>query len=75
MAACRSIRAPRVFSRTGPRTLEALASGWRPWRAAQHRFGRYSAGTAMVVTMLTTTALAGAGLGESRRLVKLGGLF
>jgi hypothetical protein len=51
----------------------ALASGWRSWRAGQHRFGLYSAGT--VVTMLTTAALAGAGFGQSPRLVNLGGLF
>ena len=51
----------------------ALASGWRSWRAGQHRFGLYSAGTA--VTMLTTVALAGAGFGQSPRLVSLGGLF
>ncbi len=51
----------------------ALASGWQSWRAGQHRFGLYSAGTA--VTMLTTTALARAGFGQSPRLVRLGGLF
>jgi hypothetical protein len=51
----------------------ALACGWRSWRAGQHRLGLYSAGTA--VTMLTTMALAGAGFGQSPRLVKLGGLF
>jgi hypothetical protein len=51
----------------------ALASGWRSWRAGQHRFGMYSAGTA--VTILTTTALAGAGFGQSPRLNGLGGLF
>lgn len=51
----------------------ALACGWRSWRAGQHRFGLYSAGTA--VTMLTTMALAGAGFGQSPRLVSLGGLF
>jgi hypothetical protein len=51
----------------------ALACGWRSWRAGQHRFGLYSAGTA--VTMLTTMALAGAGFGQSPRLVNLGGLF
>lgn len=51
----------------------ALASGWRSWRVGQHRFGLYSAGTA--VTMLTTTALAGAGFGQSPRLVNRGGLF
>jgi len=51
----------------------ALACGWRSWRAGQHRFGLYSAGTA--VTMLTTMALAGAGFGQSPRLVNLAGLF
>jgi hypothetical protein len=51
----------------------ALASGWRSWRAGQHRFGLYSAGTA--VTMLTTMTLAGAGFAQSPRLVGLGGLF
>jgi hypothetical protein len=51
----------------------ALVSGWRSWRAGRNRFGLYSAGTA--VTMLTTTALAGAGFGQSPRLVNLGGLF
>jgi hypothetical protein len=51
----------------------ALASGWRSRRAGQHRFGLYSAGTA--VTMLTTMALAGAGFGQSPRLINLGGLF
>jgi len=51
----------------------ALASGWRSWRAGQHRFGLYCIGTA--VTMLTTMALAGAGFGQSPRLVNLGGLF
>jgi len=51
----------------------ALACGWRAWRAGEHLFGLYSAGTA--VAMLTTTALAGAGFGQSPRLVNLGGLF
>jgi hypothetical protein len=51
----------------------ALATGWRSWRAGQHRFGIYSAGTA--VTMLTTMTLAGAGFGQSPSLVNLGGLF
>ena len=51
----------------------ALASGWRSWRAGQHRFGMYSAGTAE--TMLTAMALAGAGFGQSPRLNGLGGLF
>lgn len=51
----------------------ALACGWRAWRASQHRFGLYSAGSGL--TMLTTMALAGAGFGQSPRLVNLGGLF
>jgi Protein of unknown function (DUF998) len=51
----------------------ALASGWQSWRGGRHRFGLYSAGTA--VTMLATMALAGAGFGQSPRLVKIGGLF
>jgi len=51
----------------------ALASGWRSWRAGQHRFGMYSAGTA--VAMLTAMALAGAGFGQSLRLINLGALF
>ena len=51
----------------------ALACAWRSWRAGQHRFGLYSAGTA--VTMLAAMALAGAGFGQSPRLVSLGGLF
>jgi Protein of unknown function (DUF998) len=53
--------------------VAALACGWRSWRQGQHRFGLYSAGTA--VTMLTTMALAGAGFGQSPRLVNLAGLF
>ena len=51
----------------------ALASGRRSWRVGQHRFGLYSAGTA--VTMLAAMALAGAGFGQSPRLINLGGLF
>ena len=51
----------------------ALASGWRSWRAGQHRFGLYSAGTALA--MLAAMALAGAGFGQSPRLAGLGGLF
>jgi hypothetical protein len=51
----------------------ALACGWRSWQAGQRGFGRYSVGTA--VTILATTALAGAGFGQSPRLVNLGGLF
>ncbi len=52
--------------------IAALATSWRSWRAGEHRFGLYGAGAA--VTMLTTMALAGAGFGQSRRLVNLGGL-
>ena len=51
----------------------ALACGWRSWRAGQNRFALYSCGSA--VTMLTSMLLAGAGFGQSRRLVNLGGLF
>jgi hypothetical protein len=51
----------------------ALACGWRSWRAGQHRFGLYSAGTA--VTMLTAMALAGTGFSQSPQLASLGGLF
>jgi hypothetical protein len=51
----------------------ALASSWRSWRAGQRGSALYSGGTA--VTMLATMALAGAGFGQSPRLVHLGGLF
>jgi Protein of unknown function (DUF998) len=51
----------------------ALACGWRSWRAGLRGFGLYSGATA--VTMLATMALAGAGFGQSPRLVKAGGLF
>jgi hypothetical protein len=51
----------------------ALACSWRSWRAGQRGFGIYSAGTA--ITMLAAMALAGAGFGQSPRLVHLGGLF
>jgi hypothetical protein len=51
----------------------ALACGWRSWQVGQRGFALYSAGSA--VTMLTTMALAGAGFGQSPRLVNLGGLF
>jgi hypothetical protein len=51
----------------------ALAYGWRSWRSGRRRFGLYSAGSALA--MLTTMALAGAGFGQSPRLVSLGGLF
>jgi hypothetical protein len=51
----------------------ALTYGWRSWRAGQRRLGLYSAGTA--VTMLAAMVVAGAGFGQSPRLVSLGGLF
>jgi hypothetical protein len=51
----------------------ALLSARRSWRAGQHRFSLYSAGTA--VTMLATTVLAGAGFGRASRLTGLAGLF
>jgi len=51
----------------------ALTCARRSWRAGQHRFGLYSAGSA--VTMLATMALAGAGFGQSPRLVSLAGLL
>jgi hypothetical protein len=51
----------------------ALASSWRSWQAGQRGSALYSGGTA--VTMLATMALAGAGFGQSPRLVHLGGLF
>ena len=53
--------------------VAALIGGWRSWRAGQRGLGLYCAGTA--VTMLTTMGLAGAGFGQSPRLVNLGGLF
>jgi hypothetical protein len=51
----------------------ALACSRRSWMAGQRGFGLYSGGTA--ITMVATTALAGAGFGQSARLVNLGGLF
>lgn len=51
----------------------AVVSGRRAWRAGQHGFGLYSAGTA--VTMLGTMALAAAGFGQAPRFARLGGLF
>jgi hypothetical protein len=51
----------------------ALSCGWRSWRAGQRAFALYSTGTA--VTMAASAALAGAGFGQSPRLVSLGGLF
>ena len=51
----------------------ALACGWRSWRPGERGSALCSGGTA--VTMLATMALAGAGFGQSPRLVRLGGLF
>jgi hypothetical protein len=51
----------------------ALLSSRRAWRDGQRGFALYSAGTA--ATMLAGTVLAGAGFGQSPRLVRLGGLF
>ena len=51
----------------------AFACGRRSWRDGQHRFGLYSAGTAVIMAM--AMALAGAGFGQSPRLASLGGLF
>ena len=53
--------------------VAALACSWRSWRSGRRGFGLYSAGTAL--TMLATTALAGAGFGGSPQLVNVGGLF
>ena len=51
----------------------ALACSWPSWRTGQRTFAVYSTSTAM--TMLTTMTLAGAGFGQSPRLINLGGLF
>jgi hypothetical protein len=51
----------------------ALACGWRSWRAGRRSFGSYSASSAVI--MLTTIALAGAGFGQSPRLVNCAGLL
>ena len=51
----------------------ALTCGWQSVRTGHRRFGLYCAATA--TTMLATTALAGAGFGQSPRLVNLAGLF
>jgi hypothetical protein len=51
----------------------ALTYGRGSWRSGQRRLGLCSAGTA--ITMLAATVLAGAGFGQSPRLVGLGGLF
>jgi hypothetical protein len=51
----------------------AFTCGWRAVRTGQPGFGLYCAATA--VTMLATTALAGAGFSQSPRLVNLAGLL
>ncbi len=51
----------------------ALAGSWRAWRAGQHRFGLYSAGTG--VTMLAAVSMAGAGFGQSSSQAGLAGLY
>jgi Protein of unknown function (DUF998) len=51
----------------------ALICGSRSWRSGQRGFGLYSAGTAVV--MPAAMAVAGAGFGQSPKLVGLGGLF
>ena len=51
----------------------ALTCGWQSARTGHRRFGLYCAATA--TTMLATTALAGAGFGQSPPLVNLAGLF
>ena len=51
----------------------ALACGWRSGRSGHRGFACYSAGSASA--MLAAMALAGAGFGQSPRLVSLGGLF
>lgn len=51
----------------------AFTCGRQSIRTGHRRFGLYCAATA--TTMLATTALAGAGFGQSPRLVNLAGLF
>jgi hypothetical protein len=51
----------------------ALICGWRSWRTGERRFGLYSAASG--VATLAATVLAGAGFGQSPRLVGLAGLF
>jgi len=51
----------------------AFTCSWQSVRTGHRRFGLYCAATA--TTMLATTALAGAGFGQSPRLVNLAGLF
>ena len=55
--------------------LPAAAAGasWRSFQAGQRGWGLYCAGTA--ITMPAAMTLAGAGFGQSSRLVRLGGLF
>jgi len=51
----------------------AASASWRSFRIGQRGWGLYCAGTA--ITMGAAMALAGAGFGQSPRLVRLGGLF
>jgi hypothetical protein len=51
----------------------AFTSSWQSVRTGHRRFGLYCVATAM--TMLATTALAGAGFGQAPRLVNLAGSF
>jgi Protein of unknown function (DUF998) len=51
----------------------ALITSWRAWRAGQHGFALYSAGTA--VTMPAAMAVAAASFSQSPRLARYGGLF
>jgi hypothetical protein len=51
----------------------AFICGWRSARLGRRGFGRYSAATG--ATMLVSTALAGAGFGQSPRLVQHAGWF
>jgi hypothetical protein len=53
--------------------VAAFICAWQSARIRQRGFGLYSAATAM--TMLATTALAGAGFGQSPRWVNRAGLF
>jgi hypothetical membrane protein len=53
--------------------VAALTSSWQSVRTGQRGFGLYSAVTG--TTMFAAAALAGAGLGQSPRLVNLAGLF
>jgi Protein of unknown function (DUF998) len=51
----------------------AAAASWHSFRTGQRRWGLYCAGTA--ITMPAAMVLAAAGLSQSSRLVRMGGLF